>query len=142
LQKKIKLIDKFKIIGSSSQFHESIRQILLSDSYFKNLKCYQEVPVIYLVKEYQYSNHHIDWYIEELRTVIELHGKQHYKRTNFGNKPYLESVKDFNNIKYRDNLKKTAILNAGYEYIEIPYTLAKKINPKMLKEIIFKIEQK
>ena len=136
MQKKIKLIDKYKRIESSSKFHESVRKILVEDSFFKNLNCYQEVPVIYLVNSYPYTNHHFDWYIEELRTVVELHGRQHYERSNFGNKAYLESVKDFNNIKYRDNLKKTALQNAGYEYREISYKLSNKLTPELLKEII------
>lgn len=136
MQKKVKLIDKYKKIQSSSKFHEAVRKILIEDPFFKNLKCYQEVPVTYLVENYSYSNHHFDWYIEELRTVVELHGKQHYVRSNFGNKPYLESLKDFNNIKYRDNLKKTALENAGYEYREISYKLSNKLTPELLKEII------
>lgn len=136
MQKKIKLIDKYKKIESSSNFHEKIRGILIEDSFFKNLKCYQEVPVKHLVPSYPFSNHHFDWYIEELRTVVELHGKQHYTRSNFGNKPYLESVKDFNNIKYRDNLKKTAVLDNDFEYREISYKLEKKLDATLLKNII------
>lgn len=138
MQKKYNLIDKYKQIGSSSNFHEKIRSILIEDPFFKNLKCYQEVPVAYLCSSYRYNNHHIDWYIEELRTVIELHGKQHYERVNFGNKPYMESVMDFNNIRHRDNVKKTAIIENDYEYIEISYRLANKINAKIFKNIVLK----
>lgn len=141
MQKKVKLIDKYKKINNSSNFHEKIRSILIEDAFFKNLKCYQEIPVSYLVENYPFNNHHFDWYIEELRTVIELHGKQHYVRTNFGNKPYLESVKDFNNIKYRDNLKKTYAIEADYEYVEVPYKLEKKLNAEKLKQLIFKQEK-
>ena len=141
MQKKVKLIDKYKKIDSSSNFHELVRKILIEDPYFKNLKCYQEVPVSYLVPGYTHNNHHIDWYIEELRTIIELHGNQHYKRTNFGNKPYLQSVYDFNNIKYRDNMKKTALLQNDFEYIEIPYSFMKKLNSNTLKQIIFYQEE-
>jgi len=140
LQKKIKLIDKYKKINSSSKFHEKIRSIFIEDAFFKNLNCYQEVPVSYLVQGYPFNSHHFDWYIEELRTVVELHGRQHYVRTNFGNKPYLESVKDFNNIKYRDNLKKTYAIDADYEYIEISYKMENKLTPKKLKQIVLKQE--
>lgn len=136
MQKKIKLIDKYKKIESSSKFHEKVRKILINDPFFKNLKCYQEVPVKYLVPSYSFANHHFDWYIEELRTVIELHGRQHYVRSNFGNKAYLESVKDFNNIKYRDNLKKTAVINSDFEYREISYKLENKLDSTLLKNII------
>jgi len=139
LQKKIKLIDKYTKLNSS-KFHESVRGILMNDNFFKNLKCYQEVPVSYLCEDYPNRNHHIDWYIHELRTVVELHGRQHYQRTNFGNKPYLESVIDFNNIKYRDNLKKTAIIENGYEYIEINYKYAGKLTAELFKKIVLKME--
>ena len=138
MQKKHKLIDKYKQIGSSSNFHEKIRSILIEDPFFKNLKCYQEVPVSYLCQGYFATNHHVDWYIEELRTVIELHGRQHYQRVNFGNKPYIESVMDFNNIRYRDNVKKTAILENDYEYVEISYKYADKITAEILKNFVLK----
>ena len=86
-----------------------------------------------------FSNNHycVDWYIEELRLVIELHGQQHYNRVSFGNTSYEQSVKDFNNIKYRDNVKKTALLEAGYEYLEIPYKDKDKVNAKYLLEKIY-----
>lgn len=138
MQKKVKLIDKYKTISTSSKFHEKLRSIFIEDAFFKNLKCYQEVPVSFLIENYHTNRHHFDWYIEELRTVIELHGKQHYKRSNFGNKAYLESVMDFNNIKDRDNTKKTAAIQAGYEYVEIPYNLENKMTAEFLKKLIFK----
>ena len=82
------------------------------------------------------KNHYVDWYIDELGTVLELHGIQHYKMVNFGNTSYDEAMKNFNNIRYRDNLKKTALIDAGFEYREISYKDIKKINPKYLKDII------
>jgi len=106
--------------------------------FFKNLSCYQEVKVSSLVPGYSSNMHRIDWYIEEFRLVIELHGEQHYKPTNYGSTPFAEVQKNFNNIKYRDNLKKTALHTAGYEYIEIPYKDKSKINGEFLKNIIFK----
>jgi hypothetical protein len=122
---------------NSSKFHEKLRQIFINDSFFNKLSCYQEVQLSSLVPGYASNQHCVDWYIEEFRLIIELHGNQHYKRTSFGNTPYEESVKNFNNIKYRDNLKKTALIDAGYEYIEIPYKDREKVNAKYLMERLY-----
>ncbi len=127
---------KYETIGSSSSLHEKIKEIFCSDPFFKNLSCYQEVPVAALVPSYKKTNHHVDWYIDELGVVLELHGQQHYKIVNFGNKAYDDAVKDFHNIKYRDNMKKHSLQEEGYEYREISYKDLKKIDGKRLKEII------
>lgn len=121
----------------SSLFHESIRQIFVDDSFFKNLSCYQEVQVSALVPGYYSNQQCVDWYVEELNLVIELHGKQHYSQSNFGNVPYEEARKQFNNIKYRDNRKKTALEDAGYTYLEISYKEKTKLTPQYLKDRIF-----
>jgi very-short-patch-repair endonuclease len=83
--------------------------------------------------------HRVDWYIDEFRLIIELHGKQHYELVNFGNKSFMDAQKDFNNIQFRDNQKKTALLEAGYEYIEISYKDKNKLSGPYLQEEIFKI---
>ena len=114
-----------------------MRDIFRNDSFFKSLSCYQEVPVADLVPCYSSRQHRVDWYLDEFRTVIELHGKQHYELVNFSNKPYLEAERDFNNIKFRDNLKKTALIEAGYEYIEISFKDKKKLNAEFIKNKIF-----
>ena len=127
---------KYETIDSSSKFHEKIRSIFCNDPFFKNLSCYQEVPVAALVPDYNKKNHHVDWYIDELGIVLELHGEQHYKLVNFGNKAFHEAVKDFNNIKYRDNMKKYSLIDNGYEYREISYKQQNKIDGKKLKKIL------
>ena len=81
--------------------------------------------------------HCVDWYIEEFRLVIELHGEQHYKATNYGSTSYEKVQVNFNNIKYRDNLKKTALTEAGYEYIEISYKDKDKVTSEFIKKKIF-----
>jgi hypothetical protein len=124
-------------IESASILHNNLREIFISDNFFKNLKCFQEVPVAALVPSYKHNSHKVDWYIDELGIVIEVHGKQHYQMQNFGNSPYMDALKDFNNIRYRDNMKKSALIDAEYQYVEIHYKIAKKINAKILKELIF-----
>lgn len=79
----------------------------------------------------------VDWYIDSLNVVIELHGEQHYKATSFGNESYNQKLVNFNNIRYRDNKKKTALIESGYTYIEIPYKSKSKLTAEFIKELIY-----
>ena len=128
--------NQFQKVESSSQFHETVREIFINDEFFKNLSCYQEVPVSALAPGYDNNNHCIDWYIDELGVILELHGEQHYKLTNYGNIPYEKAKTNFLNIQFRDNKKKLALLNAGYEYREISYKTKGKLTASFLKDII------
>lgn len=122
---------------SASNFHNKVREIFITDKFFKQLNCFQEVPVKDLVPTYPNRYDAVDWYIDELSVVLELHGKQHYQMQSFGSKDsYANQVKAFNNIKFRDNRKKTCLLNANYTYIEISYKDIKKITSEYLKELI------
>ena len=123
-------------IESASLLHNKIRKIFISDPFFKQLNCFQEVSISALVEKYKYPSHKVDWYIDELGTVIEIHGRQHYHMTNFGNIPYLDAYRGFNNIRYRDNMKKTALIEAGFEYREIDYKQMKQMTPELIKEIV------
>ena len=128
--------NQFFEIESASALHNKIRKIFISDPFFKKLKCFQEVPVSALVDNYHYNSHKVDWFIDELGTIVEIHGKQHYEVANFGNIPYMEALVQHNNIRYRDNMKKTALIDAGYEYREINYKIIKKMDAKTIKQII------
>lgn len=129
--------NQFQKLSNSSKFHEAVRLILTTDPFFKKLTCFQEVPVSALVPSYRSNQQCVDWYIDELGTVLELHGKQHYEMANFGNIAYEKAKKDFHNIQYRDNSKKQALLEEGIEYREISYKLKSKLNAELLKQIIF-----
>lgn len=139
--KRSKWKNQFQQIDSASKFHEKIRSIFQEDPFFRNLSCFQEVPVSALVNSYTSNRHCVDWYIDELGMILELHGEQHYAMANYGNIPYEEAVKQFNNIKYRDNEKKLALTQAGYEYREISYKLKNKITAALLKEILLNEEK-
>jgi hypothetical protein len=129
--------DQFFHYPNASKFHNKLRDLFRTDTYFKNLKCYQEVPLSGLVSSYPNNYDAVDWFIDELNTVIELHGKQHYEQVLFGYKPYEEAKKDFHNIQYRDNRKKTFLIDAGYNYVEVSYKEAKKITSDYIKQKIF-----
>lgn len=129
--------NQFFLYENASDFHNKLRDIFCTDSYFKQLQCFQEVPMSSLVTEYPNNNDAVDWYIESLRLVIELHGEQHYRPVSFANQSYAEKMTNYHNIVYRDNRKKTYLLDNGYMYIEIPYKLKSKLNAEMLKQIIY-----
>ena len=129
--------DQFYHYPNASKFHNVLRELFRTDAYFKNLKCYQEVPLSALVPSYPNNYDAVDWFVDELNTVIELHGKQHYEQVMFGYKAYDLAKKDFHNIQYRDNRKKTFLIDAGYNYVEVSYKEAKKITSDFIKNKIF-----
>lgn len=132
--KRTKWKNQYHLIEGASNFHNKVREIFISDSFFKNFNCFQEVPVVSLVETYPSRYDAVDWYIDELNTVIELHGVQHYKMQSFGSTDsYINQVKAFNNIKYRDNRKKYALINAGYFFLELSYKEANKLTSEYLK---------
>ena len=131
---------QFEELSNQSKFHEKVRHILCTDQFLSGLQCYQEVPVKDLCEGYS-STHWFDWYIDELDTVIELHGQQHYKVVNRGNVSYEQAQSDFANGQKRDSAKKAAAIRNGYKYVEISYKHYKKLDATSFKEMIFK-EQK
>lgn len=95
-------------------------------------RLYQEYPVSRINSSYVSNAHKFDWVILDLRVVIECHGKQHYEATDFSGKAEDGGLSAFNDLRYRDRIKKQAALDAGYIYIEIPYTDEKKIDSKYI----------
>lgn len=130
--------NQYYLYDSASKFHNSVREIFINDPFFKQLKCFQEVPVKDLVNTYPNNFDAVDWYIDELNTIIELHGVQHYKIQSFGSSDSVYNQrKNFYNIRYRDNRKKHALLEAGFFYFEIPYTEKNKLSPDYFKQLLF-----
>jgi hypothetical protein len=129
--------NQYFLYENASAFHNKIREIFVTDKFFKQLKCFQEVPLKDLVQTYPNRFDAVDWYIDELNTILELHGKQHYQMQSFGSKDSVfNQRKAFHNIKFRDNRKKTFLLNANYNYIEISYKDISKLNAEYLKNLI------
>ena len=130
--------NQFYNYDSASKLHQKVKHIFSTDPFFKQLQCYQEVPVRDLVSTYLNYLDAVDWYIDEYNIILELHGIQHYKMQSFGSTDsFFNQKKNFHNIQYRDNRKKTSLLEAGYNYIEIPYKDYDKINSDFLKQKIF-----
>lgn len=127
--------NQFQLSDSASKFHNKVGRIFATDKLFKNLKCYQEVPVKDLVDGYD-KNHFFDWYVEDLNTIVELHGAQHYKAVNFGDSSYEEVQRTFKNLQARDTKKKVAATSAGYEYVAISYKEYAKLTARRLQGLI------
>ena len=130
--------NQFQIIEGNSKFHEEVRKIFVSDSFFSKLRCFQEVPVKDLCPTYPSSSHRFDWYIEDLNMIIELHGQQHYAFSNRGNIQYEDAQRAFLKGKVRDHDKQTAITDQGLVYKIISYKEYGKLTAEKLKDILLK----
>ena len=128
--------DQFSVIDGNSNFHQEVREIFSTDSFFSMYHCYQEVFVCDLIPEYPYRMHRFDWYIDELATVVELHGQQHFMPVRFGDSSYAQVQQLFRDNQTRDKAKRQAAIEAGYRYVSISYTQRKELSGKMLKALI------
>lgn len=127
---------QYEAIEGASQFHENFRELLRTDPNLKHLRCYQEVNVEKLIPNYQYKNHHFDWFIETWGCIVELHGAQHYKIANYGNISAEDAEVNLRNIKFRDSVKEIAARSHGYIYVAIPYKYANKLTYELLEQLI------
>lgn len=118
---------QFEYRKNASKLHRKLGDLLRQDEIFCHHDIYQEYPVNKINKNYHNGSHKFDWAIPKLALVFECHGKQHYEATSFGG-DVEDSISNFNDIKYRDKTKKLAAMDAGYTYVEIPYTEEKTLN--------------
>lgn len=117
--------------ANASNLHKKIGSILASTSPFRECKLEQEVKVKTLFPEYGNGKDGYDWVIPELHTIIEAHGKQHYKAATFGSSAE-NALMNFQTQKFRDNQKEEIALLNGWKYIIIPYTEEKKLDGEAL----------
>ncbi len=113
-------VSKWKIEGSTvrynserprSKLHLAARSIL-SDLY-PTLQISEEVPVQLRRNKKVF----LDFYINTIKTVVEVHGSQHYKFNSL----YHSSAKDFLEQRKRDSeLREWCLLN-NLTYIELPF---------------------
>ena len=94
-----------------SQLHLKARALL--KELYPALQIIEEIPI--QLKRSQRAS--LDFYINTIKTVIEVHGEQHYKFNTF----YHSSRQDFINQKKRDNdLKEWCEIN-NMTYVELPF---------------------
>lgn len=126
---------QFSYRKSASKLHKKIGEVLRTSTVFKNYEIYQEYPVVRVNPNYEHSRHHFDWVIPKLSIVIEGHGKQHFQPVAFdGDKE--KAVELFQELQFRDTIKKEAAYQAGFIYVEVPFSLEKEFSETLLLELI------
>lgn len=68
-------------------------------------------------KEWNIGVHYFDFYLPELKLIIEYHGRQHYEYVDF----FHSSIEDFLYRKEKDKIKKETCLKHNLNYISINY---------------------
>jgi very-short-patch-repair endonuclease len=88
---------------------------------------YQEYPVKKINPDFYSGKCKYDWAILDMKVIIEVMGEQHYQPVRWSRQTSKEeSVSNFEDIKYRDQQKKKAALEAGYTYLAIPYSIVRE----------------
>lgn len=94
-----------------SSYHLTARQLL--KNHFPTLQILEEVPVPIKKSE----SYYLDFYIPMLKTVVEVHGEQHYKFVAFYHNNYLGFLKS----QKRDREKKEWCEINNIKYIELSH---------------------
>lgn len=81
----------------------------------------------YVFSDLKYKNSlRCDFYIDKYKTIIEVDGKQHYKKDK------KETEEDFQQRLARDKTKDEYAIKHGFKLIRIPYNKLNIITPKYL----------
>lgn len=96
---------------SRSKLHVKARKILYE--LFPTMKILEEVPIKPRGSKTQY----LDFYINQIKLAVEVHGQQHYKF----NTMFHASARDFLNQKRNDTDKEDWCILNGITHIELPY---------------------
>ena len=123
---------RFSYRENTSALHKAVGEVLRSSTLFSGHQIYQEYPVVRINTNYSDSSHHFDWAIPGLFLVIECHGKQHYSPVDFSGKAEDGGIGALQDTRRRDNQKKNAAIEAGFTYIEIPYTAEKLLTEEYI----------
>lgn len=119
---------RFSYRKNASKLHKIVGEALRNSSKFKGYKIYQEYPVSDICSSYKNHSHKFDWVILDLKIVIEVHGEQHYKEVDFGGEGQEKAADRLSSVRHRDRVKMDAAIEAGFTYIEIPYSDIKKVD--------------
>ncbi len=96
---------------SRSKLHVKARKILYE--LFPTMKILEEVPI----KPRGTKTQYLDFYINQIKLAVEVHGQQHYKF----NTMFHASARDFLNQKRNDTDKEDWCILNGITHIELPY---------------------
>lgn len=103
----------------ASKRHKKVGELLNTIPLTMHMQKREEVSVKDLVPSFPGRRMKIDWYVKELKLVIEVHGRQHYEPVAFGNRG--DSKLQYGKQVRHDIDKQNALVNEGYAYLEIPY---------------------
>lgn len=103
--------------SNASKLHKNVGEIIRNHPLLKHYKSYQEYPVNRINPNFPDGKCKFDWVILDLKCVIEVHGQQHYARSDFFHK----TEGEFEAQLKRDQEKKDAAEHAGWTYIVVPY---------------------
>jgi len=73
-----------------------------------------------------------DFYVSEMRLLIEVQGQQHYSFNKF----FHTSKSDFEKQKVNDNSKAEWAADNGYKFLTINYDMIDKLDEKSFKKLI------
>ena len=118
--------------SNASSLHRKVGETLRTSTLFSGYQIYQEYPVCRVNPGYDETSHHFDWVIMGIDVVIECHGKQHYEAVDFSGKAEDGGIGALQATRRRDNQKREAALEAGFTYIEIPYTAEKTLTEQYI----------
>jgi very-short-patch-repair endonuclease len=101
-----------------------------------NLLIEEALPYYKVIRQYCvfYRNQQLrfDFYLPELKVLIEVQGQQHYTFNKF----HYSSVDEFNRQKARDTLKEEYCYEKGYTFLALKYDRIKKLTADELKSLI------
>ena len=107
----------------ASKLHKKTVDILRDPTNgFSGYKIMEEYPVKKLNPTFSSGRHKFDIVILDLQVVLELHGEAHYQVVDFGSEGNEKALDNYYAGKYRDKIKAQACVDAGFTYVEIPYT--------------------
>lgn len=75
-----------------------------------------------------------DFYLPDYNTIIEFNGKQHYE-IGTRSKSYEKNLREFEQIKIRDKIKKQWTTDNGYTFLEIRYDQINQIEEILTQEL-------
>ena len=119
--------------ANASKLHRAVGEALRDPTgFFAGHRTYQEYPVKRIDPSFFSGLYKFDWVDLDLRLVIECHGAQHYKKTDFGGRGPQQAEENFAFIQASDYSKKCAALRAGWTYIIVPYWEQDLVSPQYL----------
>jgi hypothetical protein len=123
---------QFEYKSSASKLHKKIGETLRTSSSFKNYRIYQEYPVSKINPNCLNNRLHFDWVVLDLKLIIEGMGKQHFEIVDFSGKEEDKGYSKFQDLIYRDKLKRKFAEEAGWNYITISHEEEKTLTDDLI----------